>query len=213
MSHVQTEEQPPSTATTADGTSAIDVVGRSHAVAPRWPPAGVVVAVMLTVSVMMVAVAPALMPASYSWTRRSISETAAQGIDRAWVARSGLLLFALAVIWLSGLRQAAWGPTGRVLHLGFGVSMLGVAVFATRPWDVTAPYVWSEDLLHTVSAAAAGLTFIAGAASVLVARRQRSGSSSGIDLIAAILPLPLLVGMATIAPLYGAFQRLLFVVT
>ncbi len=39
-----------------------------------------------------------------------------------------------------------------MLHLGFGVCMFGVAVFSTKPWSDNAPYVESEDALHSLYA-------------------------------------------------------------
>ncbi len=165
-------------------------------------------ALVLVASLTFLALAPLVMPESYSWVEHGTSESAAQTIDGAWVARLGFILYGLAVLWLVRLRSHAWGPLGTVLHLGFGASMFGVAAFATKPWEEGVPYVVSEDLLHGIFSGAVGFSFIAGVTTVLVVRRHRTLRSASPDLaalgVAAVVPLMMSSGI------WGVLQRVMF---
>ncbi|MFN0090397.1 MAG: DUF998 domain-containing protein [Acidimicrobiales bacterium] len=170
------------------------------------------VTAMLAVSAGLVVAAPALMPPGYSWREHGISESAAQGVDGAWMARMAFLLFGLAVMWLAERRAAAWQLAGTVLHFSFGLCMLGVAAFSTKPWQEDMAYVRSEDLLHTIFASTMGLAFIAGTASVLFARRPQTRRAAAMDLLTALSTLGLSIGMGAFPGVYGVLQRLMFAV-
>ncbi|HEX4980956.1 MAG TPA: DUF998 domain-containing protein [Ilumatobacteraceae bacterium] len=167
---------------------------------------------MLFGSGALLALAPTMMPDGYSWTEHGISESAAQGIDGAWLARMGFVVFGLAVIWLTSLRAGVWGTAGTVLHMCFGVCMFGVAAFSTRPWSDDATYVKSEDLLHSVFASTMGFAFIVGTASVLVARRLQIRRVALLDLGAVVITTALSAAMGVFPEIYGALQRLMFLV-
>ncbi len=138
------------------------------------------------------------------------SESAAQGVDGAWVARSGFILYGIAVFWVVQLCARQWGWAGTVCHLGFAVGMFGVAAFAHAPWDPDAAYVESEDLLHSVSAGAAGFGFIVGVIAVVIARWPSSIRVLVGDFVA--------IGVALVVPLmmstdsWGPVQRTMFAV-
>jgi Protein of unknown function (DUF998) len=168
--------------------------------------------VMLVGSGALLALASAMMPDGYSWTEHGISESAAQGIDGAWLARMGFVVFGLAVIWLTSLRTGVWETAGTVLHMCFGVCMIGVAAFSTRPWWNDATYVKSEDLLHSVFASTMGFAFIAGTASVLVAKRLQTHCVALLDLGAAVVTTALSAAMGAFPGIYGALQRVMFLV-
>lgn len=57
------------------------------------------VLVLLGVSAVALAVAPVVLDESYSWVEHTTSQAGGQGVDGAWMARLGFLLFGLAVIW------------------------------------------------------------------------------------------------------------------
>ena len=78
------------------------------------------------------ALAPLLMPDTYSVRGHSVSESAAQGVEGAWLARLGFLLFGFAVLSLALDPGSTWGRWGRRAHAGFGVSMIAAAVFLGR---------------------------------------------------------------------------------
>ena len=56
---------------------------------------------LLAVSFLLLLLAPLMMPAGYSWITHTTSESAAQGLVNAWIARLGFLLLGFAVLWLS----------------------------------------------------------------------------------------------------------------
>lgn len=56
------------------------------------------VLLLLALSAVLILVAPVMMPDSYSWVSNYISESAAQNVTDAWVARLGFLLFGFAVL-------------------------------------------------------------------------------------------------------------------
>jgi hypothetical protein len=74
------------------------------------PLAGTVIAA-LAASAVALALAPLLMPPSYSWLSMTTSESAAQGVGGAWLARLGFVLFGLSG-WLLVVvvRHREWGP-------------------------------------------------------------------------------------------------------
>ena len=74
----------------------------------------------MVVSVAALAVAPAFMPAGYDWVRHTTSESAAQGLAGAWVARLGFVAFGLAVLWLAAAAARSWGRGAVWMHAAFG---------------------------------------------------------------------------------------------
>ncbi len=146
------------------------------------------------------------MPDSYSWVEHGTSESGAQGIDGAWVARAGFILFGLSVLWLLRLRSSAWGPIASLVHLGFGVSMFGVAAFSTKPWEDGAVYVESEDWLHSLFAGIIG--FVAGVVTLIIVRRNRGLRASIPDWIAVAITGTLPLAMDS--DIWGALQRIMF---
>jgi Protein of unknown function (DUF998) len=163
---------------------------------------------VLVAALVALALAPLAIPESYSWVKLGLSEAAAQGVDGAWAARAGFILFGLAVVWLAHLRSAAWPVAATVLHLAFGVSMFGVAAFAHKPWEPGAPFVESEDFLHSVFASLVGFGFIGGVICVIIARRRRDWRAMAPDLVALAVGLSVPFTMSTGA--WGVFQRLMF---
>jgi hypothetical protein len=67
------------------------------------------VLVGLCSSAAALAAAPALMPPSYSWISHTMSESAAQGVSGAWLARLGFLLLGLSVMALAFAATPDWG--------------------------------------------------------------------------------------------------------
>ena len=88
--------------------------------------------VYLDATVVPLALAPVLMPATYSWVSHTTSLSAAQGVEGAWMARLGFVLSGLAVLWLVGLAGGCWDRRAKALHAGFGVFMVATAAFSAR---------------------------------------------------------------------------------
>ncbi len=184
--------------------------GPKQSPTPERDPSPTATGVTLLLVVGLVAiVAPVAMPPSYSWIRLGTSESAAQGLEGAWVTRAGFIMFGLAVLWLAGIRRRAWGKAGTFLHRGFAVSLLAVAAFSIRSWEPGADYVASEDLLHSLFATVMGLCFIAGVLTVMVARRLPGPWAALPDIAAATIPA--LVSLAMSSPVWGLLQRIMFI--
>lgn len=164
--------------------------------------------VVLLVVALVALVTPFEMPASYSWTQHGISESAAQGIDGAWITRTGFILFGLAVLWLARLRHDAWNLIGTVLHGAFAVSMFAVAAFSAKSWEPEAVYVESEDVLHSVFAGIMGFGFIVGVLAVMIARRLPTTRAALPDIAAIIIPSAVSLTMST--SVWGLLQRIMF---
>ena len=194
--------------TTAPDFRRLDTPVRSgHQRAPaRTQSLGVVV---LLVVALVAVLTPFVMPASYSWTEHGISESAAQGVDGAWVTRTGFILFGLAVLWLARLRRDAWKLVGTALHGAFAVSMFAVAAFSAKSWEPEAVYVESEDVLHSVFAGIIGFGFIIGVVAVMVARRLPTARAALPDIAAIIIPSAVSLTMST--SIWGLLQRIMFV--
>jgi hypothetical protein len=157
--------------------------------------------------------APALMPDGYSWLSHTTSESAAQGIRGAWLARSGFVLFGLSVLLLVALTcRRRWGPVAAALHATFGAFMLATAVFSTRPWQSGPAYDRTEDLLHSVAATGVGFAFALGVGAVLMrtwrARRRQWPFDVAAVLASVLLPL----AMSALPGTAGAWQRLMFAI-
>ncbi len=88
--------------------------------------AAVGVIALLVVSAVALAVAPVLMPAGYDWVAHTTSESAAQGVAGAWVARLGFV--AASVIPLVMVFQA--DAAGLVQRLMFAVAYVWYAAAA-----------------------------------------------------------------------------------
>jgi hypothetical protein len=156
--------------------------------------------------------APALMPAGYSWVSHSTSESAAQGVEGAWLARTGFVLFGLSVIVLATFRRRRWGPWATALHAGFGALLVAAAAFAHRPWLAGEHVDRIEDVLHSVAATAMGFAFVGG---VLVTALQRSRDdlwSRAFDLVAVAAAVAIPLGMAAQPEVDGVLQRVMFAV-
>lgn len=163
----------------------------------------------LASSMLLLSLAPIVLPESYSWLELGTSEAAAQGIAGAWVTRAGFVLFGLAVLGVCVLRHRAWKTLATGLHGCFGVGMIMVAVYSHAPWEVGVPYVELEDQLHSVFASVVGFSFIAGVATTLVVRRPRTRASVLGDVAALVVTAIIPLLMAT--PVWGLLQRLMFI--
>jgi hypothetical protein len=184
--------------------------GRRHNVGALTGPARLTVLVLLVLSVGALALAPALMPGSYSWIEHTTSEAAAQGVSGAWLARAGFVLLGSAVVVLAVVSRTRWPLAGTFLHGAFGVLMVTAAVFSARSWERAAPFDETEDLLHSIAASTMGLAFAAGVVIVLVARRSTGVGLLGPLAVVASMAIPL--AMTAWPEGSGALQRLMFAI-
>jgi hypothetical protein len=168
---------------------------------------------LLSLSATALGLAPLALPPSYSWVLYTTSESAAQGVQGAWVARLGFLLFGLAVLWLASFVGQRWGRWGALLLSTFGVLMLATAAFSHRPWVAGAPYDHFEDLLHSITASAMGFAFAAGVVAVGVSRRGPSRLDRGADTLAVVASVGIPLAMSQGGAYTGLLQRAMFLVS
>ena len=170
----------------------------------RWAVAG-----LLLVSFLALLLAPTQMPASYDWLRHTTSESGAQGITGAWLARLGFLLFGLAVIWQTTLLHDEWSLPVRFFLGAFGVFMTAVAAFSARPWLPDLPFDPVEDWLHSFAASGMGFAFALG---VGLRWWQRPVKVRFVDLVALAASIFMPLAMSFLPDWAGLFQRLMFTI-
>lgn len=170
------------------------------------------VLLLLALSALSLWAAPQLMPRGYSPLMHTTSESAAQGLQGAWLARLGFLAFGWAVIWLVALKGRVWARAVAWFHLCFGVLMTAAAAFSHRPWMGGAAFDPIEDALHSFSATGMGFAFALGTVARFLGREggDRVGRAlDGVAVVAAVL-LPLLMLRQPL--MAGLLQRSMFLI-
>jgi len=166
---------------------------------------------LLAISVFALLVAPSQMPTGYSWLRHTTSESAAQGVSGAWLARFGFLVFGLTVVWTAGRQHHKWAVPVRLMHGAFGVLMIATASFSVRPWLPEAAYDPVEDALHSFTATAMGFAFAIGVVLRLL-HRGHDWSGRGIDLAAVAAAVAIPLSMNALPEWDGLLQRGMFAI-
>jgi hypothetical protein len=171
-----------------------------------------VLVAVLVMSAGALLTAPLLMPASYSWWVHTTSESAAQGVPGAWLARLGFLVFGMAVIVIGVLARPYWGRLTTSAHVAFGVLMCAAAAFSSRGWEAGAAFDSTEDLLHSVAATGMGFAFALGVVALSVRRRVQADGARALDLVAVAAAVMLPLAMSALPDLAGLFQRGMFAI-
>jgi hypothetical protein len=172
-----------------------------------WRPSMGILA-LLTLSVAALAGAPLAVEDGYSVVEHTVSESAAQGVEGAWLARLGFLLLGSGVAWLTALSGRRWGLAGTVMLGAFGVMMVSAAAFSSKPWQADAPYDSTEDLLHSIAASAMGVAFIVGLISI--GAISATSRDRIIHYAVACLAVGLSIGLLAWEGGQGLLQRLMF---
>ena len=172
----------------------------------RWAIAG-----LLLTSLLALLLAPTQMPASYDWLRHTTSESGAQGITGAWLARLGFLLFGLAILWQTAVLHKIWPMPVRFFLGAFGVFLTAVAAFSARPWLPNLPYDPVEDWLHSFAATGMGFAFALGVG-VRWWQRPRQAKRQLADLVAVAASIFIPLAMSFLPDWDGLFQRLMFTI-
>lgn len=164
--------------------------------------------VLLAASALCFALAPLLMPDSYSIMTHSISESAAQGVEGAWLARLGFVLFGSSVGALSLAKRGVWSPWARLAHLLFAGFIIGAAIFSHMPWE-DIPYDETHDAVHSTMAFGVGMSFTVGVVLVAInpGRASPRRAFDGLAVLTALV-IPLVMGNA--ADFAGLVQRVMF---
>jgi hypothetical protein len=156
--------------------------------------------------------APLALPPTYSWLQHTISESAAQGLRGAWVARTGFLLYGLAVLWLTSVELRRWGTWGSTALATFGVMMLGTAAYSHRPWLSDVPFDPFEDFLHSATATIMGFAFAIGVILVGRGRAAPTRVDRGWDGVAVLASVVIPMAMMQGTQFTGLLQRAMFAV-
>jgi len=165
---------------------------------------------MLALSMGALLTAPCLMPEGYTWLTHTTSESAAQGLAGAWLARLGFLLFGLGVLWLAVILINNWSRAATWMHVVFGVLMIGTAVFSHRPFISGVPFDPVEDWLHSLTATLMGFAFALGVFFRLLQRGKRTMQWLDLAALVSAIGIPLL--MMNFPGIGGLMQRVMFLV-
>ena len=165
---------------------------------------------LLAASAGLLATAPTLMPESYDWVRHTTSESAAQGVDGAWMARLGFLCFGCGAVCLALAASGRWHWSAIAFASAFGVFMVGTAAFSNRPWEPGAPYDDVEDLLHSVTSFGVGMSFAFTVVGVTVRRGPGEPVLRAFDVVAIAASVVLPLSMSAWDDATGVLQRAMF---
>jgi hypothetical protein len=166
---------------------------------------------LLSASILSVAIAPAIMPDSYSWVEHSISESGGQGVEGAWMVRSGFLFAGFAVLLLAGIAGNLWGFWGRAALRFYGVSVIAAGTFAHGPWE-DIPFDRLEGFLHTGAAFFTGLGFVLGVLAVSRRRGFAAGGARALDWLVVVAVIVIPVTMLIFTGHTGIQQRFMVLI-
>jgi hypothetical protein len=161
---------------------------------------------------MLLATAPLLMPDSYDWIVHTTSESAAQGVEWAWVARMGFAAFGITVISLSVVGPPSWSGGARAAHFAFGAFMTMAAAASAQPWFEPATYDATEDWVHSFAATAMGFAFALGVVVVAISRVRVGLRIRALDLVAVVASVAIPLGMVEAPDAAGVLQRAMFLI-
>lgn len=164
---------------------------------------------ILAVSVVCFALAPLLMPDSYSIVENAVSESGAQGVENAWLARTGFLLFGFGVLALARLNGASWGWWGQLAFRIHGIALIAAAAFSHMPWEEVR-YDAFEDFLHSVAASTVGAAFTIGVLLVSFRRGPGSGLARFVDVVAIVAAIGISMLIFNVEGVAGLVQRIMF---
>jgi hypothetical protein len=176
-------------------------------VARPWPPVLVLVG-----SAVALLLAPLLMPDGYTWWSHTTSESAAQALPGAWLARAGFLAFGLGVVWIAVSARDVSARTVVWLHVVFGVCLVATAAFSHRPWLERVPFDRVEDALHSLSATVMGFAFAFGVLARWLQERWESRVGPWIHLAAVTVATVVPLAMLALPAAGGLLQRAMFAV-
>ena len=170
---------------------------------PWWAAACLVVACLALVA------GPALLPPGYSVIRHSISESAAQATEGAWLARTGLALLGVSAL-LTAEPETGTSRWARVSLRLFGVGLMASALWSHSPWLPSRPNDVTEDLLHTLASSLVGAGIINAAAALALRPTERGVRFASVVSLTVSVLAPLV--MILDEPRTGLWQRLMFAV-
>lgn len=167
---------------------------------------------LLILSAALIVAATLAMPAGYSWRSHSISESAAQGLAEAWIARLGFLSFGAGVLVLALAMRLHWSRVSYWMNLAFAACMFGTAAFSHKPWIAGVADDPFEDGLHSLTATAMGFAFSIGVVFRFIQRTGTDRVGRVFDVVALAVAIVLPMILASSADIGGIAQRVMFAV-
>jgi len=161
----------------------------------------------LILSLSMLVLAPLFVSDSYSIIEHTLSESGAQGIEGAWVFRTGVALAALSVLVMSLSAQQTWTSAAiRWLRM-YAVALLMLTMFPEAPLDGGA-HDETVAMLHTAFAVVGAVSFILGVVTVSGTRPRQAIRARVFDwlVVAAVALLPQIMVLVRVD---GLLQRIM----
>jgi len=165
---------------------------------------------LLALSALLVVVAARAMPPGYSWLALSISESAAQGLEHAWIARLGFVCFGLGVVMLSIAARALWPRLTYWCNLLFALAMFAAAAFSHAPWLAGVAADGFEDFLHSIAATGMGFAYCLGVVARFLRRPRGALVGRTLDVVALTVAVVLPLLLAAASEYAGLVQRIMF---
>lgn len=166
----------------------------------------------VALSLVLIVLAHAIAPPSYSWTQYTLSHLAAQAYSLAWVMRLSLLSFG-AIVCFGAVWYLTRHPRGlwpHALVLIYGLSNFLTGIFSTSPFVPGAPFSAQEASLHSAFANLAGISL--SAAMVFFAIAHKSTRRKILDAAAFVLTMLLSGAFFASGADAGIIQRGLWIV-
>jgi hypothetical membrane protein len=160
----------------------------------------------------IILVAHAIAPATYSWTMHSMSHLGAQGYEYAYIMRFGLISYGALVVIAAILKVTKRFRTGwpHVFIGIYGFAILLTGFFSTAPFRPGVPFSIREANLHSNIGSIAGIALPTAMATFAVMAYTWRGRI--IHLVALVLTLLLPKVFFNFSDAAGVFQRLLWLV-
>ncbi len=150
----------------------------------------------MVVSVIMLATAPFFIDPSYSAVQHTLSESGGQGVERAWIFRTAVLLTSAAAMVLARAARSVWPRLGVLWLRTYAIGLILVVLLPESPWSGPTP-TQTVASLHTVVGAGSAIAFILAVAAVALGRARHLVQARLFDLVSllgvAVIPQVMLV--------------------
>lgn len=159
----------------------------------------------LVLSILLLSLAPLTVADDYSVLHNTMSEAGGQGVDGAWLQRTGVVVTSLSVLTLAAFAQPVWERGVRVWLRVYALALLGLVIFPESPWDGS---IHNETVAraHTAAGVIAVIAFVLAAWQASRGRTDLRSRTFDWLVIVAMLVLPQLM---LITSYQGLLQRLL----
>ena len=168
--------------------------------------------VTFVIAALGILLAPVFLHDEYSILSNSISESAAQNVPTAWIARTALFASGLGVLGVVALKRRSWSRTASISFSVFGTLWIVSSAFSTKSWVTGSSFNELESAIHSVAASAMAIVVLGALVIAFTrqpVRRIERVLAFGLASAATFLPLASLL----VPEFGGLFQRLMFFYT